>query len=123
LEISASSSSEDSEGLGDEESIHLEIGKKCEQILMEASAALPLRVARDEIPGYKVNYGAPLGRPSERTIYRKRKLEMQASEIREKRDAAFRHNQGKKTMLTYFSVRQAMRRKQAEMSKHEVPNN
>ena len=58
---------------------------------MEASAALPLRVARGEIPGYKVNYGAPLGRPSERTIYRKRKLEMQASEIREKRDAAFRH--------------------------------
>lgn len=69
---------------------------------MEASAALPLHVARGEIPGYKVNYGAPLGRPSERTIYRKRKLEMQASEIREKRDAAFRHNQGQKTLLTHF---------------------
>jgi hypothetical protein len=98
----ASNSSEDSEGLGNEESVSLEIRKKCEQILMGASAALPLRVARGEIPGYKVNYGAPLGRPSERTIYRKRKLEMQASEIREKRDAAFRHNQGQKTLLTHF---------------------
>ena len=72
------------------------------QVLLEAAALLPFRPTRGEVPGLEGTYGARIGRPSRTTEWRHRVNDQEAAARRAVKDAAFQRDPAERSMITHF---------------------
>lgn len=72
------------------------------QVLLEAAALLPFRPTRGEVPGLEGTYGARIGRPSRTTEWRRRVDDQEAAAQRAVKDAAFQRDPAERSMITHF---------------------